>query len=71
MGDVELMKDYSTVNLASKGIKKEIAYKAGTTDVESITLTFPAGFYTGTGYILYIYDKLGNFCNPSFEIKEP
>ena len=73
LGDVELMKDYSTVNLASKGIKKEIAYEDGTTDVKSITLTFPAGFYTGTGsgYKLYIYDKLGNFCNPSFEIREP
>lgn len=73
LGDVKLLKNYSTVNLDSTGIKKKITYKAGTTDVESITLTFPAGFYTGTGsgYKLYIYDKLGNFCNPSFEIREP
>lgn len=71
MGDVELMKDYSPVDLTSMGIEKEIAYEDGTTDVKSITLTFPAGFFTGRGYELHIYDKLGNFCNPSFEIRKP
>ena len=71
LGDVELMKDYSPVDLTSMGIEKEIAYEDGTTDVKSITLTFPAGFFTGRGYELHIYDKLGNFCNPSFEIRKP